>query len=135
MELKQLYQLAIDKGIAIEHFHLEANKALVCEYIPDSFAIAIDDRKIIDTTDETMCLAHELGHCETGAFYMAKSKFETRERCENRAFRWMVAHILPLPALKKAISEGLEEIWQLAEYFNLPEDFIKKAISYYQMTK
>ena len=58
MELKELYQLAEDKDISVEHFHLEENKALTAEYISGSFAIALDDKKIENKTEEKMCLAH-----------------------------------------------------------------------------
>ncbi|MEG0764278.1 MAG: hypothetical protein RR424_10695 [Oscillospiraceae bacterium] len=33
--------------------------------------------------------------------------------------------------IKKAVNNGLTECWQLAEYFNLDEIFIQKAVNYY----
>jgi len=135
MELKELYQLAENRDIRVEHFHLEANKALTAEYIPGSFAIALDDKKIENKTEEKMCIAHELGHCESGAFYMAQSPFETIGRCEARVFRWELDKMLPYEKLEKAFKKGYTESWELAEYFDLPEDFVRKAVKHYNSTE
>lgn len=75
-----------------------------------------------------MHLAHEIGHCETLAFYNAYSPLEIRERHESRANRWAVSKLVPVRELTEALKNGINEIWDLAEFFNVTEDFMRKAI-------
>lgn len=77
-------------------------------------------------------LAHELGHCATGAFYNERTSVFTRGQCEHRADRWAVYHLLPRDKLIRAMQGGCVEIWQLAEHFDLPDDFIARAIEIYR---
>lgn len=94
-------------------------------------AIAIDPRKIKSAADETYKLAHELGHCEYGGFYNAKSPLDLRGKREYKADVWAVQKVLPFEELRKAILDGIREKWELAEYFGVPEDFISFALTYY----
>ena len=57
---------------------------------------------------------------------------DIRERHEYRADKWAVHKILPLNDVLNAIHSGCTEIWQLAEYFDMPDDFIARAIQIYQ---
>lgn len=77
-----------------------------------------------------VCL-HELGHAATGALHKIDSPFELVERSEYRANRWGAEHFLTEGAFREAFAAGYTEVWQLAEYFDLPEDDIKKALSYW----
>lgn len=53
--------------------------------LKDGYAIALDPWKLGSLSQETVCLAHELGHCETGSFYNRLAKLDVRQRHENRA--------------------------------------------------
>ncbi len=79
-----------------------------------------------------MHLAHELGHCETGAFYSLDSAAETRGRCENRANRWAIKTLVPADELLSALQGGITDLWALAEHFDVTEDFMSKAVDYYK---
>ena len=74
---------------------------------------------------------HELGHAATGALHKVSSPYETVERSEYRANRWAAQHCLTQDAFQEAFAAGLTELWELAEYFDLPEQDIKKALSYW----
>lgn len=39
--------------------------------------------------------------------------------------------LLPFSELNEAVISGIYETWDLAEYFELPESFIKTAVHYY----
>lgn len=75
--------------------------------------------------------AHELGHAATGALHKVCSPYETWERSEYRANRYMAQHFLKVEDFRKAFTAGYTEPWQLAEYFELPEEDVKKALSYW----
>ena len=78
-----------------------------------------------------MHLAHELGHCETGAFYTPYSPLNVRGRHECRADRWAASKLVPPLELKKALSLGIVELWELAEYFDVTEEFMEKTMQIY----
>ena len=56
-----------------------------------------------------------------------------RGRCERRATAWAVTHTFTRRTLIKAIRSGLTELWQLADYFNVTEHFMKDALTYYEL--
>ena len=74
---------------------------------------------------------HELGHAATGALHKVDSPYETVERSEYRANRWAAQHFLTVQNFKDAFTAGYTEPWQLVEYFDLPEQDIKNALSYW----
>lgn len=75
-------------------------------------------------------LAHEIGHCATGSFY-TPGTLNLRSRCEYRADKWAIKKLIPEDELINAFEHGFTEIWQLAEHFQLAEDFIIKACKFY----
>lgn len=80
-----------------------------------------------------MHLAHEIGHCETLAFYNAYSPLEIREKHEARADRWAVSKLVPVWELTEALKHGISEIWALAEHFGVTEEFMRKAIKFHSL--
>ena len=56
---------------------------------------------------------------------------DERGRREQRADRWAIKKLLPFEEMKAAITQGNTEIYELADYFTLPEDLIRQAIDYY----
>ena len=77
-----------------------------------------------------VCL-HEQGHAATGALHKVSSPYETVERSEYRADRWCAQHYLTQEDFHRAFSHGLTQLWELAEYFDLPEGDVKKALTYW----
>ena len=94
------------------------------------------DIQAIDTLRELkgVCL-HELGHAATGALHKLSSPFETVERSEYRANRWAAQQFLSVEAFYEAFDAGCRDLWELAEYFDLPERDIKNALSYWTERK
>ena len=123
MNLLELYDTASKNDVKIYHMNLKAMKAFS---LPNNIVIDMSQLKTLAETK--VCFAHELGHEMKSAFYTVKNTLETRERQEARADRWAVDNILPLDELKQAVSKGYTEIWELAEYFDVTEDFVKKAL-------
>ena len=90
--------------------------------------IALDPGKVTSQADHRAKLAHELGHCMTGAIYNHHATCDLRQRHENRAEKWAVHTLVPLEALDEAVAEGCTELWQLAEHFGIPEPMMRKAV-------
>ena len=56
---------------------------------------------------------------------------DCRQRHENKADKWAIQALVPVDALDAAIAGGCTELWELADLFDVTEDFIKKAVCYY----
>lgn len=95
------------------------------------YGIFLDFSQIQSTRLLKGICCHELGHAATGALHKVDSPYETVERAEYRANRWSAEHFLNKEDFREAFSAGYIELWQLAEYFDLPEDVIKKALAYW----
>ena len=94
--------------------------------------IALDYNLMENGSEERCAAAHELGHCARDAFYTRNDPLYIRKRCENKADKWAIKKLIPKDELMNAVHSGLSDPWELAEYFRVTEDFMKKAIWYYQ---
>lgn len=133
MELLELYQLADAEHIPVYSFDLPQTHSLSLMNNDGSCAVAIDPFGLNSTKDEKIRLAHELGHCVTGSFYNRYSDFDIKARSEYKADKWAIKKLVPEDELQNAFKQGIVEPWNLAEYFNVTEDFIIKAVNYYKV--
>ena len=127
MTLLQIYQFAEKQGISIDELNMGHSVAIS---LPQGW-IAIDPKRLPTQVEKKECLAHELGHVETGAFYNVDSPCDVRQKHENRADKWAIKHLISESKLDEAIANGYTEIWSLAEYFDVTEDFMKKVVCWY----
>lgn len=125
-----LYTLAEQAGIDVIWFPLQDDCSLALHLL-GRYAIAIDPWKMDTVAMETVSLAHELGHCQTGSFYNEHSPFDIRQRHENRADRWAIRRLIPQDAFYLAVSSGCQTAADLADYFGVTEPFARKAICLY----
>ena len=99
------------------------------------YAVFLDFTKIHSTRLLRGVCCHELGHVATGALHKVDSPYELVERSEYRAARWVAENYLTEDAFRNAFAAGCTELWQLAEYFDLPEDRIQDALTYWKERK
>lgn len=78
---------------------------------------------------------HELGHIATGSLHKVDSPYELVERSEYRATRWVTEHYLTQEAFRDAFRVGYTELWQLSEYFDLPERVVEDSLTYWMHRK
>lgn len=131
VDVDELYGYADDAGISVDRFMM-SNAESLSEPIGNG-AIAIDPFRIKSAADEKVKLAHEIGHCERGAFYNRHSPFDVVAKHENRADRWAIKKLVPKDELDVAVADGRIELWELAEYFDVTEDFMRKAVALYSI--
>ncbi|MFR4239432.1 MAG: ImmA/IrrE family metallo-endopeptidase [Butyricicoccus sp.] len=79
-------------------------------------------------------LSHELGHCLRRVLQPVRP-LDVREQHENKANAWAVYRLIPWGKLKQAVKNDITEVWDLAEYFDVTEDFMRWALSYYTERK
>ena len=133
MKTNELYDLAENNSIPVYSFNLPLTSSVSISDKDGNCAIGIDPFAIQTTSDERVFLAHELGHCITGSFYNRYSDFDIRAKHEHRADKWAIKKLVPEDELQNAFKQGIVEPWNLAEYFNVTEDFIIKAVNYYKV--
>ena len=132
MELRQLYDLAEQENIPICRFPLPQTGSLsVMDDATGRCYIAMDPDIRDGGASERVHLSHELGHCITGSFYSRYTAVDCRQRHENRANKWAVQALIPVDDLDDAIAEGCTEVWELADRFQVTEDFIRKTVCWY----
>ena len=101
----------------------------------EHYAVFLDFTKIKSTRLLRGVCFHELGHTATGALHKIDSPFELVERSEYRANRWSAENYLTAEDFRAAFACGCSELWQLAEYFDLPEADIQSALTYWTERK
>ena len=130
MTTPALYAYARRHGHSVFQRKLNKVNSLSVLLEDGSCVIGIDRSDMTDAQEKTQ-LAHEIGHCETGSFYSRYVKVDSRQRHENRADKWAVRRLISADDLDNAVAEGHTELWDLADYFGVTEDFIKKAVCLY----
>lgn len=128
-----LYNLAVENDILIVDLDLHGAPAISVMDEDCNCCIGIDYQQISDDSRERVVLAHELGHCIKGAFYNRYSPYDIKSRHEYRADVWAIKELVDIDALRYAIELGYTELWELADYFSVTEDFMRKAVEYYQL--
>ena len=131
MELSALYDFAKQQNIEIITFPMKENGSMSIQTDSGLCCIGMDERVLDGAAAERVHLGHELGHCVTGSFYSIHTAIDCRQRHENKADKWAIQALVPVDALDAAIAGGCTELWELAERFDVTEDFVKKAVCYY----
>lgn len=126
-----LYDYAAQQNIEVISFPMEENSSMSLMTQPGACYIGIDPRLQNGGIQERVHLSHEIGHCVTGSFYNIHAAIDCRKRHENKADKWAIEHLIPVEALDDAVAHGCTEFWELADRFDVTEEFIKKAVCYY----
>ncbi|MCM1335385.1 MAG: ImmA/IrrE family metallo-endopeptidase [Bacteroides sp.] len=132
MNLNEIYSIA--ERDHVEICDVECPECLSISMIGESgdCYIGIDDHAIRSESERLVQIAHELGHCETGSFYTKNTGLDLIGKHEYRADKWAVLRLIPYEKLMEAGKRGISEIWEIAEYFGVTEDFVRRAREIYQ---
>ena len=127
--MTDLFRVAGETHVSVEYMRLPRNRSMSVNTAEGDYILM--DYSLIAATQERVHLAHELGHCLTGSFYNPYALLDIRRKHEYRANKWAVRHLVPEAALIDAISHGIDTRWELAEMFEVTEDFIVMAVEMY----
>lgn len=128
--MRKLMRIAEDAGISVEYCKLPLNESITVQD-DDGDVVLMDTSLAGEGANERVHLAHEIGHSMTGAFYNPYTPLDIRAKHEYRANKWAVKQLISGEELHEAMAEGYTEIWSLAEYFNVTEDFMKMVVCWY----
>lgn len=127
----ELYRYAEQQNIDVDWVSMELATSLSVPLPGGQYAIAINPWKMDSLSMETVCLAHELGHCETGSFYNPYAVCDVRRKHENRADKWAIRRLVPRAEYEAALADGCTTISALAERFGVTPEFMRKAVCLY----
>lgn len=127
----ELYRYAEQQDIDVDWVSMALATSLSVPLPGNRYAIAINPWKMDSLAMETVCLAHELGHCETGSFYNQYAVCDIRKKHENRADRWAIRRLVPRAEYESALADGCTELSELADRFGVTPEFMRKAVCLY----
>jgi Zn-dependent peptidase ImmA (M78 family) len=127
MTYEQVVQAIYDEDIEIIEMNFRGGlKGL---YSDNTIAI----RSGIATTTEKKCiLMEELGHHYTTTGNITDLKSVCNRKQEGQARKWSYELLVPLKLIIKASYSGCTNLYELAEYLDVTEEFLKGALEYYQ---
>ena len=135
--LDRLYQWLDKEGVFLFDRQLPFSKkdshATTIKLKPpfEAWGIFLDKGRLRTAPEEKSALLHESGHYATGTTHEASSPFDLIEKHEYKADKWAVQRALSADELDEAVAAGHIELWDLAEYFGVTEDFMRKAVCWY----
>ena len=135
-ELTDIYKWYEDRGILLFDrqlpFSNEQSKAVTIRLRGDgATGVFLDLGRIETAAEEAVTLLHEGGHCATGTTHSVVSPFDLIEKHEYKADKWAVQDAVSQEELDTARRAGYREIYELADFFNLTEAFMRKVICWY----
>jgi hypothetical protein len=137
IELSSLYNDLAQVGAQVFLYDIGFAESATLALGPkaDTYGVFIDRHSLRGRADLKGKLAHEWGHCATGALHKTSSPWDLVEKHEHKAWRWSIERYLPFEKLRTAMIDGLTEPWQLADWFDFPEEYIRRALHYYTETR
>lgn len=127
-KFEKLIQEAEDNGVHVYDFDLGWEE-LEGLYIDGNVALSTK----IETSERKACiLAEELGHHYTTVGNILDQNDVGNRKQERKARAWAYEKMIPLNSIKKAIKKGFCETWEIAEFLEVDEKFLKEAIKHYE---
>lgn len=112
-------------------FSEERSKAVTIQ-LPHNGTIGVFlDRRSMTQAEERAALLHEGGHCATGTTHSVCSPCDLIEKHEHKANKWAVKKAVSKAELEAARKAGCRNLYELADYFGLPESFMAKIVCWY----
>lgn len=124
---EELIQEADDNGIEVIEFTFRGNnKGMYADSV-----IAI--RNDIETIAEKKCiLCEELEHSYTSTGNILDLEPVQNRKQEQIARKWAYERLVPLKSIVQASFDGCANLYELAEYLDVTEDFLREALTFYQ---
>ena len=131
--MERLVEVATQEGLQIVENAPLPESFLGLYYQTEGYQPAIFLSKTIygQRKLERIVLAEEIGHHLTSATHCLPKTFQNYQhrlhfsREEYQARRRGSKLLITADELLDALAQGLDEIWDLAEHFNVPDDYMK----------
>lgn len=125
VKYEALLDEAYENGLIVKEKPLQAHDGRI-----KGKRIAI--RSSIETNAKKGCvLAEELGHYYMNSGDVINQDDVINRKQERLARQWAYKKLLPVENIQFALSDGYTQIWEMAEYLDVDEEFLKEALIYY----
>lgn len=128
--LEKLYDIVDKEKINVFDTKWSSALARIFE-IDDNYIIALARNNIQNSMQEREVIAEELGHYYCNALYYLNDSATQKSKCEYRAKKWAYSILVPLQTLKDKISEGLNSIYDLADFFEVEPEYMNSCLHFY----
>lgn len=126
MKYEMLLDEAYGEGLIVKEKPLQGNDGRI-----KGNRVAI--RKSIETRCQKACvLAEELGHHYTTVGDILDQSDIGNRKQERKARAWAYEKMIPLTSIKQAFTVGYTDPWEIAEYLDVDERFLREAMQYYE---
>ncbi len=129
--LEKLYDIVEKENISIFENDWSSTLARIFE-IDENYVIALAKKNIENSLQEKEILAEELGHYYCNALYYLNDSPTQKAKCEYRAKKWAYFALVPLQILKQKLVDGINNIYELADYFNVEPKYMNDCIDFYK---
>lgn len=131
--LEKLYDVADKEKIEIFEKNWTSAAARIFE-IDQNYVIAFNKNSINNGQHEKEILAEELGHYYCNALYYLNDSEIQKSKCEYRARKWAYNTLVPIKILMKKIKDGINNVYELADYFEVEPNYMYECLNFYQET-
>lgn len=130
--LNRVYAAINKENIPVYNYKIPFDTEAVTIEVDNKYGIFVDYDKLKSSDKEFIVLSHEYGHCKSGTTHHIDCDFNTKAKHEYKASRQSILTFLPVDKLKEAFAQGCQMAYEVAEYLDLPEQFIIMAIGHYR---
>ena len=106
--------------------HSMINKGLYCDNV-------VWINRKMSTAEKLSIVAEEIGHYKTSSGNILEQDSIANIKQELQARRWAYEKVLPLDLVMQAITNGLTEVYDLAEHFDVTEMFMRECLKHYRL--
>ncbi|MDD7511019.1 MAG: ImmA/IrrE family metallo-endopeptidase [Peptostreptococcaceae bacterium] len=114
-----------DQEIDIEERRMK-NDGLYCDNV-----IWINEG--LTNAEKMSIVAEEIGHYKTTSGDILNQNNIMNVKKELLARRWAYEKVIPLDALNMALADNITEIYDLAEHFEVTEEFMRECLRHYKL--
>ncbi|MGC2874154.1 ImmA/IrrE family metallo-endopeptidase [Ihubacter sp. rT4E-8] len=88
--------------------------------------------KNLPSRRKTCILAEEIGHYETSVGDILDQHSLDSAKQERAARGWAFNKLIPLDDIKDAYRKGYREYYEMAEFLDIDEEFLRDSVAYYE---
>lgn len=130
VELNKIFEDYNEMGVRIYPYSSCVEAATI--EIRNNYAVFANFFEFKTIAQLKLELMHEGGHCATGCTHKIDSKYDLVTKHEFKANKHAALRYMPPDSFRQAFAEGYKTSWELAEWFDIPEQFVKDVWGYYK---
>ncbi len=85
----------------------------------------------LPTAKKTSVLAEEIGHYMTSVGDILDQSDLNNAKQERRARAWAFNRVIPIERIIDAASKGYTQVYEMAEYLDVDEEFLREGLAYH----